>query len=68
MLFMSCPTASVMRRQIASPLLVAGARELVGARGALLERLFTVALKHQSSDAPDVDLGYHATNTAGFAV
>jgi len=52
------------RRAVVIPV----SRELVRARRALLERLFTVALQHQSGGAPDVDLGYHATNTAGLHV
>jgi hypothetical protein len=43
-------------------------RELVGARDALLEGLLAVALEHQGGSAPDIDLGYHATNTAGLRV
>jgi hypothetical protein len=40
--------------------------ELVGARGAFLERLVAVPLEHQVGGAPDVDLGYHANQVARF--
>ena len=39
-------------------------REHVGARGALLERLISVALQHQGGGTPDIDLGYHAGKIA----
>ena len=39
-------------------------RELVGARGALLERLISVALQHQGGGTPDIDLGYHGGKIA----
>ena len=38
--------------------MIAVARELVSARGALLKRPFAAALEHQIGGAPDVDLGY----------
>ena len=40
--------------------------QLVGPRGAFLERLVAVALEHQVGCAPDVDLGYHADQVARF--
>src|ERR1700757_1588929 len=45
---------------------IAAGRELVGARDALFERFLAVALQHQGGGAPDIDLGYHAANTAGL--
>src|SRR5215467_8176815 len=39
---------------------IAVSRELLGARGALLERFVSVALQHQGGGTPDIDLGYHA--------
>jgi hypothetical protein len=36
---------------------IAGRWELVGPRGAFLERLLAIALEHQVGGAPDVDLG-----------
>ena len=39
-------------------------RELAGARYALLERLISVALQHQGSGTPDIDLGYHGGKIA----
>ena len=39
-----------------------GRFELVGTRGALLERLLAIAFEHQVGSTPDIDLGYHATN------
>ena len=33
--------------------------KLVGARGAFLNGLVAVALKHEVGGAPDLDLGYH---------
>ena len=41
-------------------IVIAGGRELVGARGALFESFPAVALEHQIGGAPDIDLGYHA--------
>jgi len=55
--FASCATASVIRRQVARAVVIAVGRELVGARGALLERLLAVALEDQVGGAPDIDLG-----------
>src|ERR1700757_3871119 len=48
------------------PVVIAAGRELVGARDALFERFLAVALQHQGGGAPDIDLGYHAANTAGL--
>ena len=47
---------------------IAFGRELVGTRGALLERVLTVTLEHQGGGAPDVDLGYHAEKVCKPAV
>jgi hypothetical protein len=49
-------------------IVIAVGRELIGAHGAFLECFLAIALKHQIGGAPDIDLGYHATNTAGLAV
>jgi hypothetical protein len=43
---------------------ISAGRGLVGAHGALLERLFAVTLEHQIGGAPDVDFRDHATKTA----
>ena len=45
---------------------IAVGRELVGPRGALLERFFAIALQHQGRGTPDIDLGYPAVKTAGL--
>jgi hypothetical protein len=42
--------------------------ELLGARGALLERLLPVAFQHQVGGAPDIDLGYHGGKIRTVAV
>jgi hypothetical protein len=34
--------------------------KLIGARGALVKRLFAIPLEHQTGRAPGVDLGYYA--------
>ena len=47
-----------------SAVVIAISRELVGARGAFLERLVAVALEPQVGGAPDIDLGYHRVKTA----
>jgi hypothetical protein len=39
---------------------IAVGRELVGPRGALLERFIAVALQHQGRGTPDIDLGIKA--------
>ena len=46
--------------------IIAGGRELVSSSGTLLGRLIAVALEHELRCPPDIDLGYHATNTAGL--
>ena len=43
---------------------IAVGRELVGPRGALLERFFAIALQHQGRGTPDIDFGYHAGKIA----
>ena len=45
---------------------IAVGRELIGARDTLFERFVAVALQHQGGGTPDIDLGYHAANTAGL--
>ena len=47
-------------------IVIAGGCELVDAPVALLKRFVAVALQHKGGGAPDIDLGYHATNTAGL--
>ena len=45
---------------------VAIRRELVGPSSAFRLDVVVVALEHQVSDAPDVDVGYHADKTASL--
>jgi hypothetical protein len=59
--FASCATASVIRRQIAGAVMVALGRELVGARGAFPMGALAIPLEHQARGPPDVDVRYHRT-------
>jgi hypothetical protein len=54
----SCPMASEIGRQTAT-VVIADRCELLGARGAFLERPPAIVLEHQGGGAPDVDLGNH---------
>ena len=45
---------------------IAVSREIVDTGTGLHERLVAVALQHQGSGAPDIDLGYHAAKIAGL--
>ena len=57
----SCSTAAVNPPPgVRAIMMAGGGGELVGALGALLERLLAVALEHQVSSSPNVDLRYHA--------
>ena len=47
-------------------IVIAGGCEFVDAPVVLLERFVAIALQHQGGGAPDIDLGYHAMNTAGL--
>ena len=52
--------AAPRRRAVA----VAGGRQLMGARGAFLERPIAVTLEHELRRPPNVDLGYHVAKAA----
>ncbi len=54
----SWPTAAMIRRHTAAPLVLLS-EKLIGARDAFVERFLAVALEHQAGGAPDVDRWYH---------
>lgn len=53
-------TASMIRRHNRCTVVVLLGEQLIGARGAFLERFLAVALKHQGRRPPDVDFGDHS--------
>ena len=59
-MFLSCPKASITRRQIAAPTVSPFCRKVVGSFGAFHLGLVAVAREHQVGEAWNVNLGYQS--------
>ena len=64
-MFSSCPIASIIRRQIASPAQLPASASSSARIALFYIRLVAVTFQHQVGDAPDVNFRDHARQVIG---